>query len=900
MDAPGGFGDAYNKHMTIQLDKIENALLSLNSEFVKEGGKLTWKSETGQFESRGTFQNTYYQRMVNIVSSDATCTNLIQGLETLANVSNDIFQDLKKANTKCSKEDLIKLEQRMLGIKKILANSSKCLSTLEQNYRSAAKDEGSIEKIHAAGERIFAMVTASEAVLAGQLEEAGINVETIIPKLKTPENLNLNHSQTIEQYNAIIDSEIAANKIIANVSSYKNNLAVLDIFPEQGIVIPNRLVNDCIGDAILKKMTNKKTLRETSNKEEPFNNARPLNVPQSKQVWEAKAITQTLSEEQSGPVKITKKEIETKDNAAIPTSLRDIDHPEVNHLANFKVQIDRKDGHICITCGVIDTQKKADEFIAGLISSLKARAPQTPPIPLRIVLHQVNSSSGEKKLVSGQHEMSHYIEKQLRTLMTPDDLRKAGLRNFPNDTPIVVHINASLNLTSALPLSMEDSLSYTLNLDGLAAQSIWCLGDFAEAVNLVGSEVEGRELGKIIDNSIGIINSYVEISKIKKNIEELNKSLSKGDSELESVESQIEKINEFDSLTDEAAVNKLKALEEKREVLKSNAESRLSLTQNPQVRKFIKEKELELKSKQALLSKDLKEIAQSYHAFQSVLSKIEKPTADQIMAQNKSRVLGLLIAKQTQSIDGIKFSNFSRNQEIELSLILDMMLGITTEINCKSGLDRTGLARSMWDSLRTMKEQFSQEFIKQGITDPQEIEALACQRLIDLVLQHDDLSKELDHFQMELIPKFEGNIARNLTETSNKPGTIPIRKKLIDAIQVKYSNDRKRMDALVNALNYQDLIAANLLSVAQPITMESTGMAGLKYGHGKITPGNPHPLKRLPMFVSTEDGKIIQLYEVKYAGVGKESIFGGIGAEEHFFTPAGLELVERLSQQRGD
>lgn len=889
MEASGGnsYNSNFGNNLFQNIDKLENALLSLNPQHVEGGGKITWRGESSQFESRGAYKASYYQSVVNWTNRDATCTNLINGLETLVGVSTEILDDISKAAAKCKPEELLELEWRMQGIKKILDNSKKCIDTLEENYRSTGKEGEKVGKIHSAGQQIFMQVTASEALLANRLAGDGVDVDRITPKLKVPDKLMSNHQQSVAEFNAALDSEKVATKIVTNVSNYKETLAYLDVM-EQGLVVPSALVIDCMEDAALKKMTNKKTLRDVSNQEQPFNNAAPLKIPMSDQVWEAKAITQTVVEEQLGAVKTTKKSVETKENAAVPTSLRDLDHPEVNHLANFKVQIDERDGHICITCGVIDTQRKADEFVAGLISAIKTRSPQKPPIPLRVVLHQVNSSYGEPKLVGGQHDMSRYIEKQLRAQLSPEDLQKAGIKDFSNSVPIVAHFNTSLNLTSTLLSRLEDAPSYLLNLDGLATQSRWVTEDFFSTKGL-----DPAKLTELTQKSRNIQEKFAIVSKNKTTIEELKRSLSKKeDPELEAVEAEIEKLNDLEASTEDNAT-KLQDLEKKRDSLKRNAATRLSLA--PEAVKFLQAKEAELLSNQTLLMNDLKEMSKLYHGL---LSNIEKPTAEQIMMQNKAKVLGLLLDKQTHSID--RSSNYSRNQEIELSLILDMMLGSTTEINCKSGLDRTGLARSMWDSLRSMKDQFSQEFKEQGITDPKEIEARATQKLIDFVLKQDELTKELDQIQLNLIPKFEGHIAKSLSNVDSIATTIPIRKKIIDAIVAQHPNDPEKIKALLNALKYQDLMAANLLMVAHPVTMESTGVAGLKYGHGKIAPGNPHPLKRLPMFISTEEGKIIQLYEVKYAGLGKESLLWGIGAEEHFFTEAGLQMLERLSQQRGD
>ena len=179
--------------------------------------------------------------------------------------------------------------------------------------------------------------------------------------------------------------------------------------------------------------------------------------------------------------------------------------------------------------------------------------------------------------------------------------------------------------------------------------------------------------------------------------------------------------------------------------------------------------------------------------------------------------------------------------------------------------------------------------------------ALSFEKLILMVLNQDALQQELDELQQTLMPIFNSSIVCDLSllQAAEKP-IMPFRQKLLETMATLYLHTPQHGAALANALHYQDLIAANLLQVAQPITLESTGVVGLKYGHTKSSlTGNPHPLKRLPMFVSSADGKIIQLYTLQRTLLGRETNYLSFGRLKHFLTTAGIDLIERLSQQRG-
>lgn len=598
-------------------------------------------------------------------------------------------------------------------------------------------------------------------------------------------------------------------RLVDNGAYYKKSFAEISI--SDCVQVPLNLVNECRYDIRSVQNEDKKSVGKKinahQNEKKFFMNVHPKNIVGSSLKWEAKALI-------SGDEKML-----SIPNAVTPTSIRSKDNKE-NHLANFQMQIDKDTKQLCITCAVIDTKVKADEFICGLIDALESCNFAGPPVALRLVSLQLNSQTIEKHLIEPQHELTRYIESELRERISPE---RHGV--FIPEAPIVSHINLALDLASTLPERIEKNPAYSLSADGFAAQCLW-----------LAEDIRSME------------DPGVDSSK-------------------------------FSELVDEIASRSLKLSS----CLESLRKKKSSSTDDHQ---------LILQLQKELLS-EITAMSESFGRLEVLFKSIPKPTAGQLMLLNKIRVLTLLNRKE---VDG---APLLRNQEVELTLISTMMLKCVTQINCKSGLDRTGLARSMWDSLKVMNKQFREEFISRG-EDSERAAALAFEKLVQLIVDQDRLNVELDLKQKKLAMESSLSNAKTLEDVSRETiDGFSIRSALIQTI--KSAGTEEEQNRLLNALKYEDLIGANMLSVALPITLDSTGVAGLKYDHTDhyLSVGNPHPLKRLPMFIRTKEGKTIQLYRYQKGIMGAENLVFGAFQHRRVFTQAGRELVQRLSLLRG-
>jgi len=613
-------------------------------------------------------------------------------------------------------------------------------------------------------------------------------------------------------------------KLVASGQNYLQHLQSCFFDPEIGVIIDNNLLLDAFCDCQNAKAINKIALKNVNNYMGAFKNTtNPFGVSENLK-WTG------LSFHESAPNTI-EASIEASRNSTIPTSLRDDKNPANNDLANFKMQIDPSDNHICISCGAIDTAKKSQEFVAGLFEALDARTAiagahlEMPPV--RIVLHQLNSYWTDGQLIPKQHIQSRDIEQQLQEYFAASDRYQSI---FPT-SPAVAHINCSINKATVMP--GEDSASNLYNLDGLCALVLWFMEDLYQAP----PENMSQEL-----------------------LLHVTKDLSERLQEIKTLKNSIATAND----------------------LKSDVSYQLPILQD-------------------LMLKSLQQVTSCCHKFANI-DIGNKPTPKQCMAKNKATALAILIGKQTKASENI--IKISRNQEIELSLIIDMMLNTITEMNCKSGLDRTGLVRSLWDSLKIMKDKYTSDYLIEGF-DPEMASAMSFKRLIDFVINQDALQPTLDKIYESVIKKLNPKIAVDLnsaiqmSSSANEEGVSKIfRLSLLEAID-NHSVDSEKNN-LKDLVYYQDLVCTHMFKIAQSVTLESTGAVGLKYGHtSSSVSGNPHPLKRLPMFVTTADGTLIQMYNLKYTLLGNETNMLSLGAIKHYFTPAGLSLIERLSQKRG-
>jgi hypothetical protein len=447
-----------------------------------------------------------------------------------------------------------------------------------------------------------------------------------------------------------------------------------------------------------------------------------------------------------------------------PTSERALGMEQ--HLNNIYVKIDDT-GRITITCGVINSKDKADEFVEAVKWAVGKRGEPSPP--LRISMHQLNSMGvgpgvfvAEKTLVEQQHNLTSYINSELST-------------RFPEEKgPFVSHTNRCLN--GFTQIKGEDAKSHAINREGLIIQMRWLCDDISNSLDASDPRVKDYLTAQ------NTVNSTLDT------LQHIHTALLRQESAHPDVQKKLEMCNQkiadliladvtnLGVATAEDAANYDRLLQEKAGLEYKQAEIKAL---KHEVHKL--EKSLESQNKQ---------LCRTLHTASFATKDPDTRTKLELATE--------ILASQTGLTLEFGLKKLSATEELACMLLLDHMLNVVTEINCKSGLDRTGFTRSL-------------------------------QTVVQKKVKEVGLSKAFD-----FITKFDENVQKI---DQNRPD---IDEETTRAVE-----------------QFQRDILRELKAVAIPITERSSGLKGLKWHWGLKTmnpfQANPHPLNWLPR---TEGSKI--------------------------------------------
>ncbi|MBB64150.1 MAG: hypothetical protein CMO81_03725 [Waddliaceae bacterium] len=568
-----------------------------------------------------------------------------------------------------------------------------------------------------------------------------------------------------------------------------------------------------------------------------------------------------------------------------------------NNLANFKYQIDVEAGTLSITSGVVDTDTKGDQYILCVQHAIekfveaRTEASKTnenlPKLKLRLSMHQLNSGLGEKKLIVGQQKQAKRIDSALKEFINKEnnDALKEHI-DYKEGKPIVAYQNKAMNFMSMLPSYIEGKggLSGLLSLLGIKVARY----DHANQANITvrGSWISDDLSAFPVSEGNSEVEKFQEKSKLCQELQ----------NEISYLEETLEKPHEKTGERSELAEKWLRkypdlasGLPEKFKTLpKSKKRPENISDKDLQGLYFFFRKDLKihLKQKRSDLVEANKELAKSAIAASNEL----KENKEASLLSTQLKLFGIIAAKENKILDQLTLDppqeNFSRMTEIELNLLLDMTQNCITHGNCKSGLDRTGLERNAWDALKTMLKDY-----KQAGLNPEK----ALERLSNLVLNQDRLGLELDQIQKENI--------NSETKLENDKGLLKI---IEEKIEDKHTGDKK--EQMIDALKYRHYFVQHFITVGQPITAWSTGVAGGKYTLEKWR-ANPLAMARVPMLLvqsNQGDGekskKIVKMYDLENSRISQQKLLSKDIYERpqrKVSTTEGANIIERLAQWRG-
>jgi hypothetical protein len=600
-----------------------------------------------------------------------------------------------------------------------------------------------------------------------------------------------------------------------------------------------------------------------------------------------------------------------------------------NDLNNIYMHVS-EDGHLSITCGVIDTEEKAEQFMCVVVYALEKNSGLHGK-PLRINMHQLNSmGSGpavlvsEHSLVTKQHLMANYINANLEKGLKD---KKFGLMG---NGPFVSHVNRCLN--GFTQIKGEDEKSHPVNREGVAIQMGWFISDLEDdfkdipielktqqgEINATISKLQEARLSlnefetlinsqnskhanfkriakteaeiikinirisdlseehrdelspllakrkeiieKLVSNEYREADDYNKLLKGEKTITELleeystllikiedvknynipiNQSFSKENVENGDFVEQMKDLVEKEVVKCEAIIAKQKQYEEekgniikKKTSLESVGEVPIQTVEVGIAKEIVKLQKNSIKILEKQLDEQLSKLAVSMNTFRCGL---EKPITD-VDVKKKELKTHVTIAAQLLSIQTGKAGEagfppkLTPSQELSYQLLFDHVLKTVTEINCKSGLDRTGFARSLHNAIQ------------------QKLEKEPLEKVMNFLHNFEQRIHKMDKSSVcieNLEEKYKG---------IDKKGHL---NNLVDEWEKKYVEERE----------FQKAVFAELMGVALPITRRSTGLTGLKWHHDKksINPfeKNPHPLPFLPRSVVGDNKEKVRLINFK-------------------------------------
>lgn len=342
-----------------------------------------------------------------------------------------------------------------------------------------------------------------------------------------------------------------------------------------------------------------------------------------------------------------------------PTSFSLGQPGDSDHLFNiFVIPVVGPDGRqqrAIIRTGVIDSKQRKDEFLAVLMKVHQDLPPGSKK--MRIVSHQLNSFN-ERGMIEKQHEWISGINEHLKE------------KNIGE----IVHINTPSNRwvnfekTLHLQRFLGEGLSKTQNLDSWGTYCRWMVSDL---------EQQKGNMSPYVGHSFTTIHS---------SLSHLDLDCSKH------VVDVVEKRKKYDECMEAFLTFRDGKSRKDKYIALMKARSQLKMSEN-------RLNEARKQNKIALVN--------IYHQLEKLeqdLIRQKKTGAVPEITHAMLRKVSLMRMVLGSQLD-IPGAELDRGQEGMAIQMLNQELGVTSAMNCKSGLDRTGLWHAVTLSLETMRKK---------------------------------------------------------------------------------------------------------------------------------------------------------------------------------------------------
>lgn len=545
--------------------------------------------------------------------------------------------------------------------------------------------------------------------------------------------------------------------------------------------------------------------------------------------------------------------------------------------------------------GVIDSKRKADEFVAVLLKMKEdIPAARTRDFRFRILSHQLNSFENESGLIEKQHEWIAYANGQLTAkkigevihINTPSNRWHSAAKSGKGQIASRIYASVSKRSFKALTHDQEQ-LSRDLNMDSWPTYMKW-----------LGEDLQKRVKAKLDVGLVkGLLIAFTENTKVPKGFEDfmidqrLGQYFEKIKSNSESLEDVIKVflLSKFADVGPLEQLQKLKLLLKEREELILKIQANIKAKIDIAVDNFnLDPKSIYAEGRITTLEKDYqtfmgfarsmqlvdpkhildsyilasaigafakeavrvepevsltqkKELAKKgYEQLKAIASQMEKIPAkvrDEAVYQKVLLMIQILGSQ-------LGITPLDRGQEILAIQALNGLFGITSAINCKSGLDRTGL----WHAVKLAIEKFVNKH-GQG-------------RLFKMITQWVPATTWLNKYWLFQIRKQNilDQIAKRKQQLQLQPQKSPPTTAVFDITVSDLESDRIKKDKELKKLEdqleqleterkafneasiheervlresrrdimeFRDAVLHYLVTVAIPITIASTGVPGV-------------------------------------------------------------------------
>lgn len=579
-----------------------------------------------------------------------------------------------------------------------------------------------------------------------------------------------------------------------------------------------------------------------------------------------------------------------------------IDDLDKGHLTNvYSLSVNGKNYGV-IRSGWIDTKKKADEFLAvlkDLRGKIIADGKKTDPnfeanFKFRILSHQLNSMENESAEIYEQHSWIAYVNGRLKE----------------DNSGEIIHINTPSNVWYEKSkewwgkLLPGERYSHILNSDSWSTYTGW----LADNLQPAGERLEFQSEAflaqyQAVQKALGSITHHFPMDEVIGNPERLRRNCNALADNIKDFTFRLQ----FRDPSGAGVPGKLKESYENMETLLPHMKALWGKMACQVERMAIKDlltnfpcRSGEVEACRKIIQQSLVQIAnkEDVKKAQFRLEQAQNAMVQHLMQDYKH--LDILQTKLMACLNGeldigipletlkrdfkpilqkvilmkqilgsqldIPDSSLDRGQEGMAIQLLNSLLGISSTLNCKSGLDRTGL----WHAIKLAMEEainapgFGLDKLFTMVNEWDETTRLMNQ-ICELQESNSDIYSHLnewlngDFYLEDEIVKIKKELQEiDLLENLNSVVTTPkdaLEKRLRSLIQMKTrfefitpEEENDLRNKLRSVEVFRRAVLTNLIRIGIPITITSTGAPGLLW-HPESFKENFVPLNFLPPFV---------------------------------------------------